>query len=195
MSIKGYSLSKENTRNLFGVLNKGPLYIPASIFQVKDFIGQERGLEKVLQDQGIEKEYCTISNLEGVKDFLRHKSLISFDEALIKPKVLTHDFDVDRVSQANKMRNQLRHIGGETNPITLDMIQGGTEDDDLKAICDSNIKTIDLIRGNKSLGKMKELMRQRYDHTSSGIVEDFTNERYDFTPREKIELKKQLERM
>jgi len=197
IKLKGYIIDQLNVRKLLGVIHKKPLYVPANIFQTtNDFVGQERALEKVLHAQGIKKESLTISNLEAVKGFLEHKSHIDFDENLIKPKILKHDFLGATLSNANKIRDQLRHIGGDSKEITTDMLSSDMEE--LKAKCDSHIMEIDYIRGNKARAKaiadMKENRWQKYNHSSSVKRTDFESP-YTYTPHQAKEEIKRLTQM
>ena len=199
--MKGKILSTENVRDIFGILRKGPLYTPISILQVRDFIGQEKGLENVYHDQGIKKEALTISSLEQAKEVLKYKPIVDFDENLIKPKVLTHDFLGDNLIQANKIRDQLRHVGGSPNPITLDMLKGKTVDDLITA-CDSHIKAIDKLRGSENLEKVKKLVEGRksnwedFNHSSVGKKTDFLEiAGYTHSPSEAKEEIRRLEQM
>ena len=201
--MQGIKISKENIKKFLGVPNHPrPIYLPKSVFQVTDFVSQEKHLETYLLNQGIEKENLTLANLEQVKDFLQgkydKKHFVSFDEHLIKPKTVKTDFSNDLVREANKMRDQLRHVGEPEKPYTLDMIKGNVETIDLKVVCDFHIKEIDRLRGNKNLGKMKEAMRERYNHSGPPQVKtnDFLEiSGYTHSPSEAMEEIRRLEQM
>ena len=202
--MKGLKIDRPNIRKLMGVLNHPrEVYLPVTLFQVNDFVSQEKYLESYLLNQGIEKEYLTISNMEQVKDFLQNKydrkRFVNFDEDLIKPKIIKHDFYEEKiVREANKVRDSLRHTGTPVKTYTIDMIKGDAETIDLKTVCDFHIKEIDRLMGNKNLGKMKESMRERYNH--SGVPQVKTNDfleisGYVHSPSEAIEEIRRLEQM